>query len=312
MGETESAVGQEFVNQGVSEGGRRLVDEYLRYLRVEKGLSSNTLSAYRTDLLALAESAGRMGRELTTLDREEVIGVLAQMRDAGMQDATIARFTSSIRGFYRYLVVEGVSRQDPTSFLEARRAWQTLPRILSREDVEALLAEPDLGTDEGVRDRAMLELFYSSGLRISELLGLRPADLDWDGGTVDCYGKGSKHRRVPVGRSALEYLKLYQAARRRLLGESSTPNLFVGGKGLALTRQQVWKRIKEYGKAAGIDYITPHMLRHSFATALLEHGADLRSVQLMLGHSNISTTQIYTHVTSRRLLDSYRKFHPRS
>jgi integrase/recombinase XerD len=290
----------------------RLVDEYLRYLRVERGLSANTLAAYRADLDLLERRASGMGKDLLTLEREDLVAVIGVMRDEGVKDATISRFMSALRGLYRYLMAEGLTKHDPAAFLDARRAWQTLPGCLSLEEVERLLEQPPLETDEGLRDRAMLELFYASGMRISELLGLRLADIDWENGAVNCYGKGSKHRRVPVGRAALEFLKLYQPARLRLLQGGSAAHLFIDRGGRRLTRQKIWKRVKEYGRKAGIEYITPHLLRHTFATALLENGADLRSVQLMLGHSDISTTQIYTHVTSRRLLDSYRKFHPRS
>ena len=290
----------------------RLIEEYLRYLRVERGLSANTLAAYGTDLDLLVRSAAEMGKDLLTLEREDLVAVIGRMRDDGVKDATVSRFMSALRGLYRYLMAEGLTKHDPSAFLEARRAWQTLPRCLSQTEVEALLEQPSLETDEGLRDRAMLELFYASGMRISELLGLRLSDIDWENGAVNCYGKGSKHRRVPIGRAALEFLKLYQPARQRLLQGMSSAHLFIDRGGRRLTRQKIWKRVKEYGRKAGIEYITPHLLRHTFATALLENGADLRSVQLMLGHSDISTTQIYTHVTSRRLLDSYRKFHPRS
>lgn len=289
-----------------------LIAEYLRYLRVERGLAQNTIAAYEADLKTLAERVESMQRDFFSMDRQDVVGILEELREEGLEDSTISRFTSSIRGFYRYLSAEGISRKDPTAFLEARRSWQTLPRVLSGEETERLISAPDLSTDEGLRDRAVLELLYASGLRVSELVGLRLEDVDTERGTVDCYGKGSKHRRTPVGRSAIEYVKLYLPARQRLLGDGSSARLFVGATGQALSRQQIWRMIKGYGRAAGIDYVTPHMLRHSFATALLEHGADLRSVQLMLGHSNISTTQIYTHVSKRRLVDSYRKFHPRS
>lgn len=292
--------------------GEELISEYLRYLRVERGLAGNTIAAYAADLKSLVDRVEGTGRDIISLDREEVVEILGELRDAGLEDSTISRFTSSIRGFYRYLAAEGISRKDPTAFLEARRSWQTLPRVLSGEETERLISAPDLSTDEGVRDRAVLELLYASGLRVSELVGLQLEDVDLERGTVDCYGKGSKHRRTPVGSSALEYLKLYLPARQRLLGGRISARLFVGANGQGLSRQQIWRMIKGYGRAAGIDYVTPHMLRHSFATALLEHGADLRSVQLMLGHSNISTTQIYTHVSKRRLVDSYRKFHPRS
>ena len=290
----------------------QLIAEYLRYLRVEKGLSANTLAAYGADLARLAELASERQKDLCTLDRDEIVGIIADIKRKGARDATLSRFISTLKGFYRFLVAEGLSKHDPTSFLEARKAWQTLPRFLSSEEIEVLLRQPDGSHDLGIRDRAVLELFYATGMRVSELVGLDVSDVDWENGAVDCYGKGSKYRRIPIGSVALDYLKSYLPARQRLLDGKMSDHLFVERGGPRLTRQKLWKLIKEYGRMAGIDYITPHMLRHSFATVLLENGADLRSVQMMLGHSNIGTTQIYTHVTSRRLLDSYKKFHPRS
>ncbi|MBO0723020.1 MAG: tyrosine-type recombinase/integrase, partial [Blastocatellia bacterium] len=171
---------------------------------------------------------------------------------------------------------------------------------------------PDLETEVGRRDRAMLELLYATGVRVSELIRLKMKDIDWDSGLLTCLGKGSKQRRVPIGRSALRFLKIYMPARKKLMGDRNCDLLFVEERGRMVTRQKFWKMIKDYGEMAGIDYITPHMLRHSFATALLSNGADLRSVQMMLGHSDISTTQIYTHVTDDHLQNAYRKFHPRS
>lgn len=290
----------------------RLIDEYLRYLRVERGLSSNTLSAYRRDLAHLAEFARNSEREILTLERANLVDLIAQLRNSGSNDATIARFISSVKGLYKYLLAEGLTRRDPTIFLEGRKAWQALPRFLTPREIASLLAQPDTKADEGLRDRALLELMYATGMRVSELTSLKPADIEWEAGVVNCFGKGSKQRRVPIGRDALEFLKRYLPSRARLLGDKSSSFLFVDRRTPRLTRQHVWKLIKSYGEKAGIDYITPHMLRHSFATALLENGADLRSVQLMLGHSNITTTQVYTHVTSRRLVESYKKFHPRS
>jgi integrase/recombinase XerD len=292
--------------------GQELAREYLRYVRVEKGLSANTLKAYQADLDQFLRIIAARGRELLSLDRDEIVEVIAELRDRGTQDASISRFVSTLKGFHKYLLVEGIRKHDPTSLLETRKAWQTLPRFLTQEEMEALLKQPSPNDDHGIRDRAILELFYATGMRVSELVGLNLSDVDWESGAINCYGKGSKHRRVPLGRGALEHLKVYLPARVRLLGGRTGHHLFVERGGGRLTRQALWKMIKKYGYQAGIDYITPHMLRHSFATVLLEHGADLRSVQLMLGHSNITTTQIYTHVTSRHLLDSYRKFHPRS
>jgi integrase/recombinase XerD len=291
---------------------RELIREYLRYLRVERGLSRNTLSAYQADLDHLSKFAVELEREVLTLDRNDLVEMIAILRDSGSNDATIARFISSAKGLFKYLLTEGLTKRDPTIFLEGRKSWQALPRFLTPGEIRSLLAQPSTEDDIGVRDRALFELMYATGMRVSELTVLDLADIDWESGIVNCFGKGSKHRRVPVGREALAYLKMYLPARHRLLKGRTSNLLFVDRRGSRLTRQKVWKLTKAYGEKAGIDYITPHMLRHSFATVLLENGADLRSVQMMLGHSNITTTQVYTHVTSRKLMESYRKFHPRS
>lgn len=291
---------------------RKLMEEFITSSRVEKGLSENTVEAYRRDLEKLARLASAQGKGLLTLDRGDLVDVLAQMKDESASDASISRFLSTVRGFYRYMLREGITKTDPTAYLESRKAWQTLPRFLTPADVDCLLAIPDLGTDAGIRDRAMLEVLYASGLRVSELTGLKLKDLDLETGLLSCFGKGSKQRKVPLGKSAIHYLTLYFPARHRLLGNKSSDRLFVEKNGREMTRQKFWKLIKIYGEKAGIDYITPHMLRHSFATALLSNGADLRSVQMMLGHSDIGTTQIYTHVTDEHLKNKYKQFHPRS
>jgi integrase/recombinase XerD len=292
---------------------KRLIEEFITSLRVEKGLSENTIQAYRNDLKKLCKIASGLGKSLLTLDRGDIVAILTRMKtDDSSSDASIIRFTSTMRGFFKFLIDDGLSKQDPTAHLMARRSWQTLPRFLNREEVEAILNMPDLKTDLGVRDRAMLETLYATGLRVSELVGMKLADLDWDVGSLTCFGKGSKQRRVPVGRSALSHLKIYMPARFRLLGGRQSELLFIDQGGRPVTRQRFWKLIKNYGEMAGIEYVTPHLLRHSFATALLANGADLRSVQIMLGHSDISTTQIYTHVTDDHLKTTYKKFHPRS
>jgi integrase/recombinase XerD len=289
-----------------------LIDEYLRYARVERGLSAKTIEAYARDLRRLAGAALEEGKSLLTLDRADLVAYVGRLKQGGRSDATAARFLTAAKVFYRYIVAQGILKRDPTSHLEARRSWQTLPRFLTPEEVERLLAQPALDDDAGRRDRAMLETLYGTGLRVSELVGLRLGDIEWEGGSLACLGKRSKQRRVPFGRAALEALRAYLPARARLLGESSSPLLFVEAGGRPVTRQKFWRRIKDYGRAAGLGEVTPHTLRHSFATVLLENGADLRSVQLLLGHSDIATTQIYTHVTNRRLVESYRKYHPRS
>lgn len=290
----------------------RYLNEYFTYLRVERGLADNSLQSYQRDLQKLTAFATEIGKELLTLERADLVDCLAEMKDRGESEATIARFISAAKGFYKYVQREGLSKHDPTAYLEARKSWQTLPRFLTPEEIERLLQQPDLGTDAGARDRAMLEVLYASGLRVSELLNLKLADIDWEMGTLKCFGKGSKQRMVPLGRSSLEHLQRYLPRRQKLLGEASSHYLFVEPGGRPLTRQKIWLLLKDYGKTAGVDYVTPHMLRHSFATVLLKNGADLRSVQLLLGHSDIGTTQIYTHVTDEHLKETYKKFHPRS
>lgn len=291
---------------------QKLIAEFITSIRVEKGLADNTVQAYRRDLKKLAEYAKKYEKSLLTLERNDLISILVELKDGESSDASISRFLSTIRGFYKFLIAENFSKQDPTAYLETRKTWQTLPRFLSPDEVEQILAQPDLATDIGVRDRAMLEVLYATGLRVSELVGLKMNDLDLETGLLDCFGKGSKERRVPLGRSAISFLRSYFPVRGRLLGDRRVETLFIEQGGRSVTRQKFWKIIKSYGRAAKIDYITPHMLRHSFATALLANGADLRSVQMMLGHSDLGTTQIYTHVTDEHLKKSYRKFHPRS
>jgi integrase/recombinase XerD len=285
--------------------------EYLSFLRVEKGLSENSLAAYRRDLQKLEKHCTEIGTSLFAIDRKNLVEILAISKIAGESDSTVSRFTSVVKGFYRFLIREKLLEVDPTSYLETRKRWQTLPKFLSQLEVESLLQAPDLNTDEGLRDRAMFEVLYASGLRVSELIGLKLADIDFEQGLLTCFGKGSKQRKVPLGNSALTFLTRYMPARQRLLANHNSHRLFVHKGGTALTRQKVWLMIKDYGKKAGIDYITPHLLRHSFATVLLENGADLRSVQLLLGHSDIGTTQIYTHITDDKVKVSYQKFHPR-
>jgi integrase/recombinase XerD len=291
---------------------QRLIENFTNAIRVEKGLSSNTLQAYKSDLRILHDFLSDREKGLLTLDRDDLIDILAHLKDKGRSDASIARFVSSVRGFFRFAMAEGFLKQDPTAYLETRKAWQTLPRFLSQDEVDKLLDQPDLKNDMGARDRTMLELLYATGLRVSELVSLKIPDVDIEVGVLSCLGKGSKQRRVPIGQSALRFLKNYFAVRQRLLKGKRSDLLFVEPDGGCITRQKFWKIIKRYGESAQLGHVTPHMLRHSFATTLLENGADLRSVQMMLGHSDINTTQIYTHVTGDRLKSTYKQFHPRS
>jgi integrase/recombinase XerD len=288
------------------------LQEYLNYLRVERGLAENTLLAYHRDLEKLIAWGNKHSRDVLTLERVDLVEVFTELKQRGDSDATLSRFTSVVKGYYRFLLRERLIILDPTVYLEARKSWQSLPKFLSLKEIDQLLEQPDISTDKGLRDRAILEVLYAAGLRVSELLNLKVADIGWEAGVLTCFGKGSKQRKVPLGRSALDYLVRYMPARQRLLRGVASHRLFVEAGGHALTRQKIWQIIKGYGKQAGIDYITPHVLRHSFATVLLEHGADLRSVQLLLGHADIGTTQIYTHITDEKVRDSYQKFHPRS
>ncbi len=288
------------------------IRRYLAYLKVEKGLAANSLEAYRNDLSKLSSFANEREKDLLSIERDDLIELLVELKDSNASDATLSRCTSVIKGFFKFLLIEGYLQRDPSSLIETRKSWQTLPRFLGNEEVERLLAQPDTNSDIGKRDKAMLEVLYATGLRVSELISLKLSDLDWDRGVLNCFGKGSKQRRVPIGRSAIDYLKRYFAIRSKLLHGKSSDYLFVELSGAPITRQKFWKLIKGYGQQAKIDYVTPHMMRHSFATVLLRNGADLRSVQMMLGHSDISTTQIYTHVTNENLQNAYKKFHPRS
>ncbi len=291
---------------------KKYLVEYQNFLRVERGLAENTLAAYARDLEKLFVWATENGKSVLALNRQDLVEIFAWVKTAGQSDATLARFVSAIKGYYRFLFRERLIDLDPTVYLESRKSWQSLPKFLSLEEVDQLLQQPDLTTDKGLRDRAILEVLYASGLRVSELLGLKLPDVEWEAGALTCFGKGSKQRKVPLGRTAMDFLLRYMPARQRLLKGVTSHRLFVEPGGQALSRQKLWQLIKEYGRRAGIDYISPHVLRHSFATVLLENGADLRSVQLLLGHADIGTTQIYTHLTDEKLRESYRRHHPRS
>ncbi len=231
---------------------------------------------------------------------------------AGLSPRSVSRALSTVRGFYRFLLVDGHLTTDPTANLISPQAGQKLPRFLTEEEMGRLLGAPDTTTAEGVRDRTLIELLYATGLRVSELVSLTRRSIDLDRGLLNCTGKGSKQRQVPVGRGALEWLQKYQTARRALLDGRESERLFVAAGGRALTRQAVWTTLRDYAEGAGLRGVSPHVLRHSFATHLLEHGADTRSVQAMLGHSDLATTQIYTHVTGERLRNVYEKHHPRA
>lgn len=291
---------------------QKLIEDFITTIRVEKGLSTNTIQSYRSDLNILCEFLSEKKKNLLTTERDDLVSLLMRLKDKGRSDASITRLMSSVRGFFKFALTEKLLKRDPTAYMSTRKAWQTLPRFLAQEEVDKLLEQPDLNNDLGIRDRAMLELLYATGLRVSELVGLRLPDVELEAGSLSCFGKGSKQRRIPIGRSSIHFLKIYFNSRQRLLRGNRSDLLFVEPNGNPMTRQKLWKIITRYGESAGLGHVTPHMLRHSFATALIENGADLRSVQMMLGHSDINTTQVYTHVTSDRLKSAYKQFHPRS
>ncbi len=293
---------------------RDWVSEFGDYLRVEKGLALNSISAYLSDIRKLQEFARSLGTDLTELSQDEMRGWLRHLRESGLSPRSAARALAAARGLFRFLAGDRVLSMDPSANLEAPRSLRSLPRYLHGDEVDRLLKSPDPTTPLGSRDRAMLEVLYATGLRVSELVGLTVTQLHKDLGVVSCMGKGSKERIVPIGPAAAEAVALYvKQHRSQLLGRRSSNYLFVTRRGTRMTRQGFWKIIRAYGRHTGIrKSLSPHMLRHSFATHLLANGADLRSVQLMLGHSDISTTQIYTHVTRERLRRIYGKYHPRA
>lgn len=291
---------------------RDIAAGFFNYLRVERGLSANTLSAYKTDLDKLTQFAASVGKDLVTLERDDLTKFMQYLHNLKLDVRSIARVFGTIRGLYKYLLLDDIMKHDPSENLKISAYKQSLPKVLMREEVERLLDAPDVSTDLGLRDKAMLEVLYATGLRVSELTAVKVEDLNLDMGFVITLGKGSKERSVPLGKSAIGWVQSYLAVRPRLLSGKKTPFAFLNSKSLPLTRQQFWKLIVAYGEQAKIGHITPHLLRHSFATHLLENGADLRSVQMMLGHSDISTTQIYTHITNERLKEIYKKFHPRA
>lgn len=292
------------------------INGFLTHVRVEKGLSPNTVSAYRRDLMKFEAHAKKTKLVLASITRDDLVDFLSSLYRQKLESRTVARHLVTLRNFFRFAQIQELIATDPSMNLESPKIRRSLPGYLRFEEVEKLLAQPDETTPQGLRDRTMLEVLYSSGLRVSELIGLRVMDLDRTAGCLRCIGKGQKERIVPVGKKALALVERYLRDSRPLLipkGKPPTPHLFVNRRGSALSRVGVWKILSAYGRQAGLRVsLTPHMLRHSFATHLLERGADLRSVQLMLGHSDISTTQIYTHVVEERLKQIYKAHHPRA
>jgi integrase/recombinase XerD len=290
---------------------RDFIREYLAYLRVEKGLAANSIEAYGSDLAKLSEWAAKNGIDLLSLDRTDLREWLIDLSRTDLSESSKRRLISSIRGFYKFLMIDGHIKISPAEDIATPQKGLYLPKFLNQTEVEMLLSQPDVSTETGLRDRAILELMYSSGLRVSEAVNLQIREVDLDLGILTCTGKGNKTRRVPVGASAVEWLKSYLALRRKN-EKIEIQNLFVSPAGKPLTRQLIHSFIKAYAKQCGLEGVSPHTLRHSFATHLVQNRADIRSVQQMLGHADISTTQIYTHITDAHLKKAYEDFHPRA
>jgi integrase/recombinase XerD len=293
------------------------ISAFINHVCVEKGLAPNTMAAYRRDMMKFDDFAKKRKLALQAITRDDLVDFLASLYRQRLESRTVARHLVTMRNFFRFARVNGMIAEDPSLNLESPKIRRSLPGYLRLEEVEKLLSQPDEKTPLGLRDRAMLEVLYSTGLRVTELVNLRVMDLDTKVGCVRCIGKGDKERIVPIGKKALGLVDRYlRDARPKLVGKGKqalATTLFINRRGLPISRVGVWKIMSGYGRQAGLRVeTTPHMLRHSFATHLLERGADLRSVQLMLGHSDISTTQIYTHVVEERLKQVYKAHHPRA
>lgn len=287
--------------------------EFINYLIIERGLSANTISAYENDLKRYVKFLADRHRNPVEAKQEDVVALFYALREVGLAPTSIARNFSTVRTFYKFLRGEGLTKTDPTEYLDAPKLWKKLPTVLDQHEVERLIEQPDSATDLGLRDRAMLELMYACGLRISELIALRLPNILLDQHCLRVFGKGGKERVVPVGRSAIDCLKQYQTRVRPKLDKGRGEDfMFLNWRGKSLSRMGFWKILQKYVKESGISKrVSPHTLRHSFATHLLEGGADLRAVQEMLGHTDISTTQIYTHIDREYLKEVHRTFHPR-
>ena len=291
-----------------------MLDQFLHYLTVEKGLSDNTIEAYHHDVgRFLGHLREKEIQDFSRVDRVNLRAFLAGLRRQGLSTRSIARNQAALRTFFRFLLLEGILESNPAEDLESPKTDRNLPEILTVREVEELLEQPDLRTPLGIRDRAMLETLYATGIRVSELIQLSIHQVNLEGGYALIYGKGSKERIVPLGSEAIQWITHYvQGVRTGFLRGKESPSLFLGRSGKGMSRQRFWKSLKGYGQKAGIrKRMSPHLLRHSFASHLLERGADLRSVQMLLGHADISTTQIYTHVTGERLKKVHKKYHPR-
>ncbi|MCD8870301.1 site-specific tyrosine recombinase XerD [Staphylococcus gallinarum] len=292
-----------------------IIEEYLRFIQLEKGLSTNTIGAYKRDLTKYANYLDENKiTHIDFVDRQTIQQCLGSLHDEGASSKSLARFVSTVRSFHQFALREKYAAKDPTVLIEAPKYDKKLPDVLEINEVIALLETPDLSKNNGYRDRTMLELLYATGMRVSELIHIELDDVNLIMGFVKVFGKGNKERIVPLGEAVIEYLTHYiENIRPQLLKRTVTPVLFLNMHGKPLSRQAIWKMIKQNGIKANINKtLTPHTLRHSFATHLLENGADLRAVQEMLGHSDISTTQLYTHVSKSQIRKMYNEFHPRA
>lgn len=290
---------------------RDLIHEYLSYCKVEKGLAANSIASYERDLGKLGQWVAKNSFDLIALTRQDLREWLIDLGQTGLSETSKLRMISSLRGFYKFLMLDGYILANPADELSVPRKGFYLPKFLNSSEIEALFSVPDVSTESGLRDRAMLELMYASGLRVSEVIGLKIQDIEIDSGILSCTGKGSKMRRVPVGSSAIGWLREYLTFRRKH-DRPGVEKLFINDAGEPISRQAVWMMIRTYGEKCGLKDVSPHTLRHSFATHLVQNNADIRSVQQMLGHADISTTQIYTHITSNQMKRNYDRFHPRS
>jgi len=296
-------------------GGHQFLDAYLDHLRVERRLAAHTLESYGRDLVLLARYAAGREVAIEALTRADLEAFTRELMAGGLAARSVARAVACVRGFYRYLAISRRIAESPADDLHAPRSWAALPKYLAVEQVDTLLSQPDVATPRGLRDRALIELLYATGLRVSELVALKATDLNLEAGYLTCLGKGSKERLVPIGDTAAIWVQKYlKEGRPALLRNRPSPRLFVNARdGGVLSRSGFWRILAAYGRQAGLPRgLSPHVLRHSFATHLLEHGADLRAIQMMLGHADLSTTQIYTHVLEARMRALYDRFHPRA
>jgi integrase/recombinase XerD len=289
---------------------RDFLREFITFIQVEKGLARLTLESYTRDLIRLDSWATKNGKSVTDLDRSDLRKWIASLSREGLAPTSVARAVSTARGFYKFLMLDGHIKHHPAEDLDTPQRFNYLPKLLTEDEINKLFSAPDISTEEGIRDRAILELMYATGLRVSELVNLKNSDVDLLTGLIVCHGKGSKERRVPLGKSAIHWLQQYSSVKASY-GKQTSPFVFLH-RGKQLNRYLAWSMIRSRAEQVGIKGVSPHTLRHSFATHLLQHGADSRSVQALLGHSDISTTQIYTHITDGHLRSAYNRHHPRA